>query len=477
MQIRPEDQPDDSTGARRFRGSASPTEPIATSSWDRTQPIDRPGRPRSARGDLDGGEPTQANPTVPLDRSRTSRENADGGNGQDYSNWYDSDLYVGDDEDTATRPIETPRRGRADDPADARTQAIDRQPASTAPQPISSERATWYQDGEDDDDRYPDDADDRAGARNGRQGRDDRRYDVDARDAWASDRDPYRVNIAVKLGLLVLGLVLAVIAAVLLGMNGQAAAGSIRPNTALGPGLLEVLGFGAGLLCVAIVLIAGRTSSTAPLMGSIIGLPALIAMFSGDAAGLVRGQLTSWGVPGPVAEAFVRPETALAGVLLLLIGVAFSTRRRAEDLAGPVSSFFLGLFSTVCFVPGLALFALATQENLLRSFAQAGWPSADVTRPVAIVVGIILMAIGIACTSRASGGMVVSGVLVLVVAVAAGFVFLAASAVLPAGVADLVQRDVTVTAPLVAILAGVALIVASFAGLSLGREREPAARY
>ncbi|OMH32390.1 tetraspanin family protein [Tersicoccus sp. Bi-70] len=488
MQIRPEDQPDETTGARRTRGSStSPTEPIATSSWDRTQAIDRP--------DLDGGAPTQVNPTTPLNRSGKSRRS----DGPDYSNWYESDLYVSEDDggdegvdETPTRPIASTGRGSAGtrEPVGDRTEAFDRAEApsrrdereTTAPQPISSERAAWGEDDQDadPDDRYPDDQDDQNGRgrrgraaalRSDRLDRDDR---VDDR-AFVSARDPYRASIGAKLGLLVLGLLLAVIAALLLGMNGTAAAPSVRAGAPLGGGLLAVLGFGAGVLCVAVVLIAGRTSSTAPLMGSLIGLPALVALFSGDAAALVRGQLTSWSVPGPMAEAFVRPETALAGVLLFLIGVAFSTRRRAEDLAGPVSSFFLGLFSTICFLPGLALFCLGTQENLLRSFAQAGWPSAEVTRPLSLVLGIVLMAIGVACTSRAPGGMVVAGVLVLVVALAAGFLFLAGSTVLPAGVFGVVQRDVTATAPLAALLAGLSLLVASFAGLSLGREPERSA--
>ncbi|GGC93840.1 hypothetical protein GCM10011512_21080 [Tersicoccus solisilvae] len=486
MQIRPEDQPDDTRDARRSRGSSSPTEPIRTTPTDRTQPLD-----------LDGGAPTQATPTQPIARSSRDRDDK----GPDYSNWYDSDLYVGDDDaddrgagSAATRPLEGLDRGRggnrdrADaagrEPVGARTEAFDRptgQPAggnddgnddgrgTTAPQPISSERAAWDEDQDD----YPEETDRAAGYSS------DRRLAVDEdRDAYAATGRAHRTGIGAKLGLLVLGLLLAVIAAALLGMNGQAATGTVRPGGAFdGGGLLALLGFGAGVLCVAIVIVAGRVSSTAPLMGSIIALPALAAMVSGDAAALVRGQLTAWSVPAPVAEAFLRPETALAGVLLFLIGLAFSTRRRAEDLAGPVSSFFLGLFSAICFAPGLALFCLATQENLLQAFARVGWPAPDATRPIALVLGLVLMAIGVACTSRAPGGMVVSGVVILVLAAATGFAFLATSTALPAGAAEIVQRDVTATAPLAAVLAGVSLVVASFAGLSLGRDPEPANRY
>lgn len=476
MQIRPEDQPDETTGARTTRGSSSPTEPIATSSSDRTAALDRTqalDRGALDRSDLDDGVPTRATPTPPVRRSRSARKAEDAG--PDYSNWYDSELYVSEDEDddagerddaSATRPIGTVQRDGRDGRGGGDDLQVQRD--TTAPQPISSERTSWYQqdpyqDGQDG--QGPED--DRAGGR----------YDVEDDRAAVTRSRPHRTGIAAKLGLLVLGLLLAVIAAALLGMNGQAAVDAVRPGGPAGTGLLPLLGFGAGVLGVLIILVCGRTSSTAPLMGSLVGLPALAGMLSGDAAALVRDRLISWSVPAPIAEAFVRPETALAGVLLFLIGIAFSTRRRAEDHAGPVSSFFLGLFSAICFVPGLLLFALATQEALLRSFAQAGWPSSDITRPVALVLGIILMAIGVACTSRAPGGMVVSGVLALVAAAAVGFVFLGAPTVLPAGAADVVTREVTVTAPLLALLAGLSVLVASFAGLSLGRDTEPTGRY
>ncbi|OMH25466.1 hypothetical protein BKD30_06125 [Tersicoccus phoenicis] len=511
MQIRSEDQPEDTTGARRASGW-SPTEPITTTSSDRTASLDR--TQAIDRADLDGGAPTQATPTQPVRRSSRAQDAENGG--YDYSNWYDSDLYVADDA-TATRPIDSLDRGGfgrdrsggggrgpddartqalprptdgpddartqalprptdgpddartqalprpTDGPDDARTQALPRPtdgPDATTPQPISSERASQYQDDQYDDQYQDAEYDEQYPAA---------RAGVDEDRSPYASGDPYRVGIGVKLGLLVLGLLLAVIAAVLLGMNGQAAVGAVRPGGALGAGLLPVLGFGAGVLCLIIILICGRTTSTAQLTGSVIALPALAAMFSGDAAALVRSQLTSWSVPGPVAEAFLRPETALAGVLLFLVGIAFSTRRRAEDLAGPVSSFFLGVFSAICFAPGLLLFCLSTQEQLLRTFAQAGWPAPDATRPVVLVLGVVLMAIGVACTSRAPGGMVVSGVVVLVLGAAAGFAFLAGSGVLPAGAADDVAQNVTATVPLLALLAGVGLIVASFAGLSLGR--------